>query len=156
MKNISKVSIVYEDVLGIRMITEAKDQNGNWKPTTYFMLPNSFVGNYKNESIGVNEHKFFFVRKCDGNFKTTLRIKILIDNVVFYSNEFVDSIDERVLLLDKNFKEPQNISGMASDKQLKDALLYNEPYALDFITYKGLYKKNKRLLDRYENSEKKD
>jgi hypothetical protein len=73
----------------IRMIQQAKDKDGKWKPIEYFFkLPINIIPS----------HRFFYehlpkkycalsVMKYQGDFKTKLRVKVKIGQNTYYSNE---------------------------------------------------------------------
>jgi hypothetical protein len=74
------------------MVTEAKDDRGNWKPLEYWSY--SWCGN-SYFSLEVEPQHFVFTRgiKCSGDFYTTCRLKLLNAKDSLYSNEFKMTIN---------------------------------------------------------------
>ncbi len=76
------------------MIQEAKDSVGNWNPIEYFNY--SGCGNsYTHKNILPGTHLKSKIAIYSGDFRTSLRVKILINNTVQYSNEFYGSINNK-------------------------------------------------------------
>lgn len=77
----------------IRLIQEAKDQDGKWKPIEYFAnypscIPNPFCNVHQPQ-----KYSALSIIKYHGDFKTKLRVKVKIGEYIYYSNEIVGSIN---------------------------------------------------------------
>lgn len=70
-----------------RMIQEAKDKEGNWKPIEYWRF--STCGNsYGTCQLKSNQKIYFMIRKYNGPFLTKLRVKYLINDEIRYSPSY--------------------------------------------------------------------
>lgn len=90
--NASKISQeILKPIAGgdLFMILEAKDKNDTWKPIEYFEQFGFLCGTgHQNYLLKPNHYIIGAIRKYDGNFKTTMRIKLKSFDKLFYSNEF--------------------------------------------------------------------
>lgn len=78
----------------IKLIQEAKDRDGKWKPIEFFMpTPNCFGNNIFFKSIP-KRYQAISLIKYNGEFKTKLRAKVKINNYYYYSNEIIGYINE--------------------------------------------------------------
>lgn len=75
----------------IPFIQEALDSSGNWKPIEYWV--NWSCGNaYRKMSIEPDMRIRYPIRKYKGDLKTKIRVKVKINDTVYYSNTFNGSI----------------------------------------------------------------
>ncbi len=76
----------------LMIIQEAKDKNGNWKPIEIWQF--SDCGNsYGGIALKPNSYIFTKIIAYKGEFETTLRLKMLNDTIVYYSEPFKGSIN---------------------------------------------------------------
>lgn len=76
----------------LMIIQEAKDKNGNWKPIEFWQF--SSCGNsYGGIALKPNSYIFTKIVAYRGEFETTLRLKMLNDTIVYYSEPFKGSIN---------------------------------------------------------------
>ena len=73
----------------VTLIQEAKDDHGNWRPIEYI---NNYIGCGTGVFHEIELHPMEFieiyVRKYCGSLNTTLRIKLLTQNTVLYSEKY--------------------------------------------------------------------
>lgn len=81
------ISLTYEDISGFKMVQEAKDSIGTWKPIQYWHW--NWCGNAYS-SIDLKPKYFALTRtpKFSGEYRTKLRLKMRFFNKTYYSNEF--------------------------------------------------------------------
>ncbi|QBZ97413.1 hypothetical protein [Flavobacterium sangjuense] len=77
----------------IKLIQEAKDIDGKWKPIEFFSdapscLPSPFFHKHLPQKYNVVS-----IIKYHGNFKTKLRVKVKMGKHIYYSNEIVGQIN---------------------------------------------------------------
>lgn len=77
----------------IRLIQEAKDIDGKWKPIEYYYNHGSCFKNQYFFKFKPQKYFSFPIIKYFGNFKTKLRVKVKINGYDYYSNEFVGCIN---------------------------------------------------------------
>lgn len=88
----------------IYIIQEGKDEKGNWKPIEFWDYY-TICGNslYSKEllpgQIGVSK-----IYKYKGDYNTKLRVKLMTNGLIYYSNEFQGSINKSQLQLPERFK----------------------------------------------------
>lgn len=88
-------------IRNIKMIQEAKDVDGKWKPIEFFQgIPTCVVTNNFFESEP-KKYLSFGVIKYNGVFRTKLRVKVKINNEIYYSNEIFGHINNTQF--DKNY-----------------------------------------------------
>jgi hypothetical protein len=76
----------------LMIIQEAKDKNGNWKPIEFWQF--SSCGNsYGGIALKPNSYIFTKIIAYRGEFETTLRLKMLNDTILYYSEPFKGSIN---------------------------------------------------------------
>lgn len=93
----------------LMIIQEAKDKNGNWRPIEFWQF--SSCGNsYGGVALKPNSYIFTKIVAYRGEFETTLRLKMLNDTLVYYSEPFKGSINLTQLdtALIKQNVSPQN------------------------------------------------
>ncbi len=83
-----------------RMIQEAKDKDGKWKPIEYwnYSACGSSYSNFKLKPNGILKANSKLYR---GSFKTKIRFKILSKNKVYYTNELDGEINPKQFKLEK-------------------------------------------------------
>ncbi len=88
-----KTAIIETQDASLMMVTEAKDEHGNWKPLEYWS--HSWCGN-SYISFELKPQHFAFTRgiKCSGDFYTTCRLKLSNAADSLYSNEFKMTINK--------------------------------------------------------------
>ncbi len=86
------ISLTYEDISGFKMIQEAKDSIGTWKPIQYWHW--NWCGNAYS-TIDLKPKYFALTRtpKFSGEYQTKLRLKMRFFNKTYYSKEFNGSIN---------------------------------------------------------------
>lgn len=90
-KGENKIGIQIEDGKLVA-VQQALDSSGTWVSIEHFT--HSDCGNsYSFARLKKNESYLFKIAKYTGNYPTKLRLKILIDDLVYYSNEFNGSIN---------------------------------------------------------------
>lgn len=77
----------------IRLIQEAKDTDGKWKPIEFFKPLPYCVGNNIFFKYSPRSYSSIAIIKYYGNFKTKLRVKVAIGKYFYYSNEFYGAIN---------------------------------------------------------------
>ena len=77
-----------------KMIQEAQDNKGVWRPIEYWRLSTCGMS-HQTCSIEPNEYTFYKIRKYSGDFETKLRVKYRIDDVINYSPEFKGIINKK-------------------------------------------------------------
>ncbi len=88
--NNEKVPVFIKEM---RMIQEAKDKDGIWKPIEFYdPLKDCFV-NHHFFKFKSKKYEGVAIIKYHGDFKTKLRIKVKINDHYYYSNEFDGSIN---------------------------------------------------------------
>ncbi len=108
---------------GIRMIQEAKDVDGKWKPIEFYDPPKGCIVNHSLFKHMPKKYEGLLIIKYHGSFKTKLRVKMQINNQYYYSNEFEGSINR----------------SQFSQDYLKKYIDYHKGYNQD--GYKEKYKK---------------
>lgn len=108
--NLTNKTIRVEEQDGrLMIIQEAKDKNGNWRPIEFWQY--SSCGNsYGGVALKPNSYIFTKIVVFRGEFETTLRLKMLNDTIVYYSEPFKGSINLTQLdtALIKQNVSPQN------------------------------------------------
>jgi hypothetical protein len=85
----------------IFMIQEAKNRKGEWKPIEYYE-PYTYCGNsFGSEKLIPNHYAISKIYKYEGTFNTKLRLKLMTNNRIYYSNEFKGSINHNQFELPK-------------------------------------------------------
>jgi hypothetical protein len=79
-------------------IQEAKDEKGIWRTIEYKGIDFCAVG-YWRLNIYPKEYGVFLLRKYEGDFKTSLRVRIKVGKNICVSNGFEGSIDKKQFLL---------------------------------------------------------
>jgi hypothetical protein len=78
----------------IRLIQQAKNENGNWKPIEFLYSPPScLVDNYFYK-FKPSKYLAIPLIKYHGKFKTKLRVKVQINDCYYYSNEIEGFINK--------------------------------------------------------------
>lgn len=146
VSNNTSDSILLNDLFGVKLITEARNSDGEWVPITFITIPNCFVGE-GDDYLKPNGMSNLLVRRYSGDFETLVRFNILIGNKTYYSNEFVDLINKKALDLENYFDYSSKFKGICIGEEVdKAAFLYNIPYAFDFrIKYLRFLHKRKKL-----------
>ncbi len=86
-----------------RMIQEAKDMEGNWRPIEYWSF--SFCGNsYGTYRLKPSQKIYFKIRKYNGPFLTSLRVKYIMNKEMKYSPNYWGMINLN------QFIKPEKIS----------------------------------------------
>ncbi len=80
-------SYLFNGLNGLQLIQEAKDEDGKWKPIEY--LANSPGCIISHSFYKLKPKKYFAtaIMKYHGDFKTKIRVKILLNKYYYYSNE---------------------------------------------------------------------
>lgn len=88
------ISITSYFVRGLFLIQEALDTNQNWQPIEAYNVGMSCpVGEVDEFKIMPNEYLNIYVARYCGEFKTKLRLKLVTNNSIIYSQEFDGSIN---------------------------------------------------------------
>lgn len=77
----------------IKLIQEAKDKNGQWMPIEFFEDMNSCIVSHHYLRLEKKKYLALPIIKYYGDYKTKLRVKILINDYFYYSNEFDGTIN---------------------------------------------------------------
>lgn len=89
-----------------RIIREAMDKNGEWKPIEYWV--NSFCGNsYEGLEFKPGQGTMFFMKKYHGSFKTQMRLKMAVNNTILYSQPFEGNIEPFQFNIDLSTRHPK-------------------------------------------------
>lgn len=93
IRNTSKDTLNIDNQDGaLFLIQEAKNKMGNWQPIEYWRY--SICGNsYGYTSLGSNDILIIKKVKYQGEFETEMRLKLRINNKLFYSKPFKGSIN---------------------------------------------------------------
>jgi hypothetical protein len=108
----------------IKMIQEAKDVDGKWKPIEFFqktptcVVTNSFFKCYS------KQYQAFVVMKYNGDFKTKLRVKVKINNEIFYSNEFYGQINRSQFNKDYTLRYLRIMTSFREEKYFQDYMKF--------------------------------
>ena len=86
-----------------RMIQEALDKNGKWRPIEYWFKSNCSFS-YHHCSIESYEYAYYKIRKYDGDFSTFLRVKYKIGDKILYTLPYFGRINE------SQFEEPEDLN----------------------------------------------
>jgi hypothetical protein len=78
----------------IKLIQEAKDTDGKWKPIEYFAGLSSCIPLHDFHEYLPNKYSSLAVIKYEGSYKTKIRTKIKIGKYTYYSNEIVGHINK--------------------------------------------------------------
>lgn len=114
-KTDSIITLNYEEISGFKMIQEATDSLGNWKPIQYWHW--NWCGNaYSSIELKSNHYALTRVPKFSGDFKTKLRLKLKYFNKSFYSQEFRGSINYSQFIFPKELD-------FYSEREIKQMLL---------------------------------
>lgn len=108
----------------IKMIQEAKDVDGKWKPVEFFQdIPTCVVTNM---FLKLNPHKYqaSAIIKYNGDFKTMLRVKVKINNEVYYSNEIYGHINKSQFNKDYTLKYVRFMTSFREEKYLKEYMKF--------------------------------
>ncbi|MES2575245.1 MAG: hypothetical protein V4572_09905 [Bacteroidota bacterium] len=140
------------------LIQEAKDEKGIWKPIEFFRY--SWCGNsyssYKLASAGIIKAESI---AYNGDFKTEIRFKLLIDDKVYYSNAISGTIFLSQFFLTDKVKEDSRFnefSKIAGDKT-SEKIIFLEPYGMqEFANANAEYLKwlKKKAKERAQKGEK--
>ncbi len=91
-KSKNTILLTFEDISGFKIIQEALDSSGNWRPIQYWHW--NWCGNaYMCLSLQPNHYALTRTTKFTGKYKTKLRLKLRYFNRSFYSNEFDGTIN---------------------------------------------------------------
>lgn len=92
--NNSKKGIIMGSLMeNIKIIQEAKDIDGNWKPIEFFDNVGSCLGPM-NLLLESKHYTATAIIKYKGNFKTKIRVKYLEGKNIYYSNEINGTINQ--------------------------------------------------------------
>lgn len=92
--------LIYNDenkvsfIKSIKLIQEAKDADGQWKPIEFFMPTPSCVGYSVFFKFNPKQYQAISIIKYNGQFKTKLRAKVKINDYYYYSNEIIGFINQ--------------------------------------------------------------
>lgn len=116
----------------IKVIQQAKDVDGKWKPIEFFEgLPTCVGHNYFDKFLP-QKYMGIAIIKYNGNFKTKLRVKAQIGKHYYYSNEIMGHINQSQFSLAYLKKYMQfHDYGESNDKELfenEQWLLLNDGY----------------------------
>lgn len=132
VKNNSKdsISLSHQDY-SLYLLQEAKDENGLWQPIEYWessSCGNSF-GQIRIAPYGIIETNS---ERYHGDFKTTIRFKLSVNNKLYYSNELSGNINKKQFILpdDLNAIWPLHIVKEGLSMELKQKVIFLEPYGL--------------------------
>ena len=78
----------------IKFIQEAQDSDGNWKPIEFFRENPTCIVDNVFFKFQPKKYQASAVVKYHGNFKTKLRVKVKINNEIYYSNAFYGFINK--------------------------------------------------------------
>jgi hypothetical protein len=93
------------------MIQEAQNKKEEWKPIEYYE-PYTYCGNsFGSKKLIPNHYAISEIYKYEGKFKTKLRLKLLTNNKIYYSNEFESFINP------EQFELPENIITKKKERQ---------------------------------------
>jgi hypothetical protein len=103
MKNVSAYPVLFfnnsgkkipfcDTSLEVRMIQEAKDSDGKWKPIEFYNAIGQCYSDL-NLLLAPKHYSAAAIIKYKGNFKTKLRVKYYDGKNAFYSNEITGSIN---------------------------------------------------------------
>ncbi|WP_300665569.1 hypothetical protein [Fluviicola sp.] len=106
-KGEDKIEIQIEDGKLVA-VQQALDSAGNWISLEHF-IHSDCGNNYSFARLKKNESYLFKIAQYTGNYPTKMRLKILIDDQVYYSNEFNGSINNEQLNSSYNRKENETI-----------------------------------------------
>ncbi|MGB6267401.1 MAG: hypothetical protein WBF67_00195 [Olleya sp.] len=105
------------------MQVQAKDKNRNWKPIEYNYVPGFICGTGHQDYLLKPKHFIIStIKKYSGDYKTTMRVKFMTSEKIYYSNEFEGRINysqfekiDTVTSMEKRF--PDSINGQAYYKR---------------------------------------
>lgn len=105
------------------LITEAKNEKGEWKPIEYFEQFTFLCGTGHQDYL-LKQKQFIVagVKKYSGNFKTKFRLKLNSFGKVFYSNIFDGSIDKKQFETRELLKEMKEKFQWSTEEKLKRKL----------------------------------
>ena len=87
----TSLTIPIEDGAPI-LVQEAQDSLGNWRPIEYFY--HSGCGfSYSTFIVGQNQFISMYLVKYHGDFETQLRVKMQINDEIYYSEPFLGSLN---------------------------------------------------------------
>lgn len=108
---------------GLRIVQEAMDKDGKWKPIEYWEVPKDFF--YDRITVLPQNGYIDPISRKKGNFKTKVRLKLLFEGKNFYSKPFDESIDPEAFQL-KGFRENPKYAGFIK--------MFGEEYVKKFAT----------------------
>ncbi|CAM1341675.1 hypothetical protein [Tenacibaculum amylolyticum] len=102
------------------LITEAKNEKGEWKPIEYFEQFTFLCGTGHQDYL-LKSKQFIVagVKKYSGSFKTKLRLKLNSFGKVFYSNTFEGSINKKQFETTELLKEIKGKFQGSTEERLK-------------------------------------
>ncbi len=104
----------------IKMIQEAKDVDGKWKPIEFFQTTPTCVVTNMFLKFNPKQYQAFAVMKYNGNFKTKLRVKVKINNEIYYSNEFSGQINKSQFNKNYALKYVRFMTSFRDEKYLQE------------------------------------
>lgn len=91
--NMSKDSLKYHMLTEyFVMIQEAKNKQGKWMPTEFYIYPSCYIGGSK---INIASNEIYSQKKyyTKGSFKTEARLKFLFNQKVYYSPSYIQYVN---------------------------------------------------------------
>lgn len=108
----------------IKMIQEAKDVDGKWKPIEFFQTTPTCVVTNMFLKFNPKQYQAFAVMKYNGNFKTKLRVKVKINNEIYYSNEFSGQINKSQFNKDYALKYVRFMTSFRDEKYIQECMKF--------------------------------
>ncbi|MEW5677241.1 hypothetical protein ABGT15_13080, partial [Flavobacterium enshiense] len=152
--SIDTLSILLQDE-SIKIIQEAKDQKGNWKPIEYWK--SAWCGNsYYTEKIAPYVTIKSISKSYSGNFTTLIRFKLLHNNKNYFSNEIAGNVNLSQFKLTEKMKLDSGITGEAfriKESTMMKYIFLEVDGAKDFMNEYNLWVEARKK--KYEKSIKK-
>ena len=108
----------------IKMIQQAKDTDGKWKPIEFFQATPTCIVTNTFLKFNPNKYQALGVIKYNGNFKTKLRVKVKINNEIYYSNEFCGIINRSQFNKEYALKYIRFMTSFRDEKYLQEYMKF--------------------------------
>lgn len=111
-------------IKSIKTIQQAKDVDGKWKPIEFFQGVPTYVATNRFLEFHPKKYQALAILKYNGNFKTKLRVKVKINNKVYYSNEIYGKINKSQFNKDYVLRQLRFTTSFRDEKYLQEYIKF--------------------------------